>query len=78
MRSSVLIKNAAHFCMESKAMRKTSHSVDVWRRGLIEGTDAEKILLDTGCSRTLVRQELIPREKMLEGEAVTIRCAHGV
>lgn len=37
----------------------------------------EKILLDTGCSRTMVRQDLVPQEKILEGEAVMIRCAHG-
>ncbi len=35
------------------------------------------ILLDTGCSRTLVRSDLASADKLLEGEAVTIRCAHG-
>ena len=35
------------------------------------------IVLDTGCSRTMVRQDLVAEEKLLEGEAVTIRCAHG-
>ena len=49
------------------------------RSGAVEGTAAavENILLDTGCSRTLVHQELVPRRKMLEGEAVAIHCAHG-
>ena len=47
------------------------------QHGEVEGTPVERILLDTGCSKTLVRQELIPKEKILEGEAVTIRCAHG-
>lgn len=47
------------------------------RRGKVEGTEAEDILLDTGCSRTMVRRELVPEEKIVEGEAVTVRCAHG-
>ena len=37
----------------------------------------ENILLDTGCSRSLVRQELVPREKLLEGGAIAIQCVHG-
>ena len=37
----------------------------------------ERILLNTGCSKTLVRKELIQKKKVLEGEAVTIQCAHG-
>ncbi len=35
------------------------------------------ILLDTGCSRTLVHQELVPEGKLKEGDAVAIRCTHG-
>ena len=42
-----------------------------------EGTPVERILLNTGCSKTLVRKELIQKKKVLEGEAVTIQCAHG-
>ena len=67
----------AHFCKDSRETREDAHGVDVKRKGLVEGTPIERILLDTGCSKTLVRQELIPKEKILEGEAVTIRCAHG-
>ncbi len=47
------------------------------RKGKVEGAEAEDILLDTGCSRTMVRRELVPEGKFLEGEAVTVRCAHG-
>ena len=43
----------------------------------MEGQQVSKVLLDTGCSRTMVRRELVHPEKLLEGEAVTIRCAHG-
>ena len=35
------------------------------------------ILLDTGCCRTLIHQDLVPEGKIKEGEAVAIRCAHG-
>ena len=35
------------------------------------------ILLDTECSRTLVRSDLVDKKKLLEREAITIQCAHG-
>lgn len=35
------------------------------------------ILLDTGCSRTLIHRKHVPVEKMLDGEVVAIQCAHG-
>ena len=50
--------------------------MEVWRTGLVEGTQVADILLDTGCSRTLVRRDLVPLEKMRKGK-VTIRCACG-
>ena len=43
----------------------------------MEGQEVTDILLDTGCSRTLVRRDLVNEEKMPEGEAVKIECAHG-
>ena len=46
------------------------------RNGRIEGKQVRDILLDTGCDRTLVWKELVPVEKMVQGE-VPIRCAHG-
>ena len=45
--------------------------------GLVEGQEVKNILLDTGCSRTLVRKDLVPEEKFLCGRAITICCAHG-
>jgi len=47
------------------------------KQGIIEGKSVKDILLDTGCSRTLVRQDLVPENKIKKGEAVAIRCAHG-
>ena len=67
----------AHFCKVSRETEEVAHSVNVKRKGVVEGTPVERILLDTGCSKTLVRQDLIPKKKILDGEAVTIRCAHG-
>ena len=34
-------------------------------------------ILDNGCSQTMVRHELVLEEKILVGEAVMVRCAHG-
>ena len=43
----------------------------------MEGKEVSDILLDTGCSRTMVQQDLVHKGKELEGEAVTICSAHG-
>ena len=76
----------AMFCTESKVNHQeqlvvTRHhirpQVSVVKSGVVEGKQVENILLDTGCSRTLVHQDLVPRDKIREGEAVAIRCAHG-
>ena len=73
----------AMFCMErqhgdSVMVRKQAVAQPgVVRRGTVEGQKVNNILLDTGCSRTLVHQSLVPKEKMEDGEAVAIRCAHG-
>ena len=34
-------------------------------------------MLDTGCSRTMVRGNLVPGEKLLEGRCAVVCCAHG-
>ena len=43
------------------------------RAGKVEGTE---VLLDTGCSTTLIRNNLIPTGKLLQ-EWIEITCAHG-
>ena len=45
-------------------------------KGVVEGQLVNDIVVDTGCSRTLVRSDLLG-EKMFEGETVTIQCVHG-
>ena len=37
----------------------------------------EDIVLDTGCSRTLVRGNLVSRENLIPGRVITVQCAHG-
>lgn len=49
----------------------------ILRSGVVEGRRVSDILLDTGCSRTLINQELVPESKLKDGGAVAIRCAHG-
>ena len=47
------------------------------QKGLVEGRKVSRILLDTGCSRTMVNQMCVPSDKILDGKMVSIRCAHG-
>ena len=51
--------------------------VSIRRSGLVEGEYVRDVVLDTGCSQAMVRQDLVPVSKRLVGEAVTVRCAHG-
>ena len=48
----------------------------VFRQDIIEGKMV-KVFLDTGCSRTMVRRNVVPEHKLIEGKGVAIRCAHG-
>jgi len=41
-----------------------------------KGKDVDNILLDTGCSRALVHHSMVSEEKIQEGSAVAIQCAH--
>ena len=63
----------------NSAVRQTSAAggQGLYTPGMVEGTPVESIVLDIGCSRTLVRSNLVPQDKVLEGESVAIRCAHG-
>ena len=49
----------------------------VVKPGMVEGKKVEDILQDTGCSRTMVHQKLVAKEKIQDADVVTIRCAHG-
>ena len=45
-------------------------------KGVVEGQLVNDIVLDTGCSRTLVRSDLLG-ERKFEEETITVQCAHG-
>ena len=47
------------------------------RCGYVQGVEVTDILLDTGCTQTMVRRDLVPQDQLIEGEAATIRCVHG-
>ena len=63
--------------LNSEAPRHADTNTELLKAGTIEGRNTANILLDTGCSRTIVHQEFVPKEKIIEGEAVNIHCAHG-
>ena len=76
----------AMYCTERKANYTGTSIVREWRGvakpgvvkpGFIEGKYVSDILLDTECSRTLVRQDLVPEKSRSQAEVVAIRCAHG-
>lgn len=45
--------------------------------GWVQGVEVNDILIDTGCTHTMVQEDLIQKDQMIEGEAATIRCVHG-
>ena len=45
-------------------------------QGKVEGKQVE-LLLDTGCSKSLIDASLVPPEKIQQGECVSMQCAHG-
>jgi len=44
---------------------------------MVDGQFISDIVLDTGCTRTLVHRDLVGEGKLVKGELVTIHCAHG-
>ena len=45
--------------------------------GMIKGQSVHDIVLDTGCTQTMVRQDILPDDFKPTGQTVQIRCAHG-
>ena len=52
---------------------EVNKDLGVQHQGLVEGQEVQDILLDTGCTCTMVRADLVPLRKFLEGDAVTIQ-----
>ena len=48
-----------------------------WCKRLVEGQFVNDIVLDTGCSRTLVRSDLVEEKTHGLRKTVTVQCAHG-
>ncbi|XP_064398193.1 uncharacterized protein LOC135344837 [Halichondria panicea] len=59
----------------------TQHTMEpkpgIFQAGTIEGHAVTDVCLDTGCTRTMVREDLVPVEKLIEGDSIAICCAHG-
>lgn len=69
--------HSAMFCAQKESMANNQWKRSIIRPGRKGGKELSSILLDTGCSRTLIRQDLVSNEELLEGEMVTVCCAHG-
>ena len=78
--------HGAMFCSERRVDYKGNSAVcqtpvagrqGLYTSGRVEGTLVESVVLNTGCSTTLVRSNLVSQDKVLEGEVVAIQCAHG-
>ena len=65
----------ALFCLGQG--RQSRRSGELLLRGEVEGHSVKDIQLDTGCTRTVVRSDLVDKRKIVGGEVVTIQCAHG-
>ena len=66
----------ALFCRNRNELRSTVKDT-VLHQGVVNGFLVDDILLDTGCSKTIVRRDLVGEERWLEGESTVIQCAHG-
>jgi len=65
------------FCSEQQKLSVSKASSVLCWSGQIGDITVDNIVLDTGCSRTMVKEDLVYDGQYLEGDAVTIRCAHG-
>ena len=65
------------FCRGEQQQLSVSKASSVCQSGQIGDITVDNIVLDTGCSRTMVREDLVHEGQYLKGDAITIRCAHG-
>ena len=72
-------KKFGHPCPNKALMSDTQgpETNRLVQKGRVEGNMVADIMLDTGCSRTMVHKRLVSDNTMKCDEAVTIRCAHG-
>ena len=65
------------FCRGEQQQLSVSKASSVCQSGQIGDITVDNIVLDTDCSRTMVREDLVHEGQYLEGDAITIRCVHG-
>ena len=58
-------------------LKRTINSKSINRSGKVEGREVDDVVLDTGCACTMVRQDLVPKERLVAGAIICLRCAHG-
>ena len=58
-------------------LKRTINSKSINRSGNVEGREVDDVVLDTGCACTMVRQDLVPKKRLVAGATVHLRCAHG-
>ena len=68
--------SSAMFCGAVGSTFGVEAGEGVVRQGKVEGFPVE-VLLDTGSAWTVVRKELVPEGKVLEGKTVVVRGVHG-
>ena len=60
------------FCKEKN---KSLHKRGLYRCGSVDSSVVDGILLDTGCSQTMIRVDLVPLEKILSGDTNYSLCS---
>ena len=74
--SNALFGDERRRSQQSGVVYQNPPGLELSRAGTVESHWTRDILLDTGCTWTLVRRDLVPEGKMIEGTTL-IRCAHG-
>lgn len=59
----------------SGGVGEPKRSKDIFRSGTVDRSPVTNILLDTGCTSTIVHEKLIPQRRKISGKVV-IHCAH--
>ena len=76
---SVITVGRKDMCQDSVPI--TLYSIG-WKEGLrragtMNGHRVDDIMLDTGCSKTMVHRHLVSKGELVEGKSSVVRCAHG-
>lgn len=75
--NSVGDQNAEEEILLSDEPRDLLFEETMTKCGAVNGQRVDDILLDTGCSQTMVRESLVKEEDIIPEKMVEIRCAHG-